>query len=326
MIPIIFSSIFLSAMEPPSYYVYKKGEGEEKSDFENHSLLTLNVDMLKGRLPSLYGGITAPTPERAKRLGEYVARENPDIFLSQEIPLESASFVYEALKGQFPHIWMGMGLQPGEQESGLFVASKYPITSEPKFIPFPNDIQDSYVYPDEIHDLYPVRILDRGFFAVETQDFWVVDTHLEPGSPEKGGPYRKAQLAYLTEQMDQIAKDKPYILVGDLNIRRTGEKNDDYTNSGLAHLYYDFYTLHHPEFGEATYTCTNLLEARANGVAEPTDPKERNEIDDYVLIRDGFQTRFKEFDVQLLRDTYDLSQDPSKALTDHRAYKAIFKI
>lgn len=317
------SCILSHKVEAYHFYEYQAGSGLEKTSYEENILLTLNLDMLKGRLPKLYGGITAPVEVRAKRLAHYLQKHDPDLFLAQEVPLESARLVVPELKNQFAHLWFGMGVERGKKESGLFVASKYPLISEPRFIPFPDEMQRIYVYPDELSELYPVRILDRGFFALETPAAWVVTSHLEPGDPTTGGPYRHEQLAFLTEKMDQIAKGKPYILAGDLNIRRTAQPQDEYSQSGISDFYEDFYTEHHPEFDESTYTCTNLLEAKANGYSIPTNPTEQNEIDDYVLVRKNSQTPLN-INVELLRDTYDVSQDPSQALTDHRAYRATF--
>lgn len=304
---------FSTLQMPAPYYEYRAGEGAEKGEFEENALLTLNVDMLKGGLHKKYGGITAPVPERAKRLGAYVKGQNVDLFLSQEIPLESAQFVYEALRDEFPHFWMGMGLIPGEKESGLFVASKYPILSEPRFFPFPEELQR----PDDS------RILERGFFAIETPKAWVITTHMDPKSPEVGGPYRRLQLAYITQEMDLISQGKPYLVAGDLNIERTGREGDEYSRSGIPDLFYDPYTEAHPQFDETTYTCTNLLTFRANGQEVPEEDEERNEIDDYVLVRKTYRDQIH-LEVELLTNTYDLSQGTDEALTDHRAYKAKF--
>ena len=107
----------------------QKRPGRREKEFDSSSFLTLNVCMFKGRLPSLFGGTTAPVAERAERLARLLEQESPDIFVAQEVPLESGAKIYEAIKDQYPHFWLGIGLIPGEQESDLFVASKYPIIS-----------------------------------------------------------------------------------------------------------------------------------------------------------------------------------------------------
>lgn len=316
-----------SGRQASQFYVYRNGLGAEKKDVGTHSFLTLNLCMFKGRLPALFGGATAPVAERAERLAKLLEDESPDIFVAQEVPLESGDYLFEALKNQYPHFWVGIGLKPGEQESDLFVASKYPILSDPVFVPFPDEMQRVYTLPPDIQKMYPKRIIERGFFCLETEHYWMVTTHMEPGDRKQGSPYRTQQLRYLTDKMDELTTQsgKPYILAGDLNITRTAESDDEYsTTSGIPELYYDFYTEHYPRFDETTYTCTNLLTFWVNGEPVPSDLREQNEIDDYVLIRKHHKERFRNMDVRLLTNTYDLSKDPYEALTDHRAYKASF--
>ncbi len=300
--------------ETKPYYHYKRGTGAENGS--SNRILTLNACMLDGTLPKKYGGMTLAS-ERTKQLSDLIQKHNPDIYLGQELTLETGTLLYEELKDQYPHFWIGMGIDPGNEQSGLFVASRHPIVSEPLFIPFPEWMQKP---TDE------KRPLERGFFCLETADYWIVTSHMEPGSPEKAGSFRRSQLKYVTENMDLLTQEsgKPYLLAGDLNIERTAKPNDEYSQSGIADYYYDYYTERHPEFNEDTFTATNLLTFRANGEEEPSEEVERNEIDDYFLIRNTFKDRFKQFDVQLIRDTYDLSKPPSEAITDHRAYLAEF--
>jgi len=304
--------------ETKPYYYYEQGTGLEKDSFSSHKIMTLNTCMLDGTLPKKYGGVT-PAQERTSRLSDFIRTYNPDIFLGQEVTLETGTLLYNELKDQYPHFWIGMGIDPGNEQSGLFVASKYPLVSEPLFIPFSESMQRP---TDE------KRILERGFFCLETADYWIVTSHLESGSPEKGGSYRRTQLQYITQYMDLLTEvtQKPYLVAGDLNIERTAQPNDEYSQSGIAESYYDFYTEKHPEFNETTFTATNLLTFRANGEVEPPEEEERNEIDDYFLIRKTFKDRFNAFQVELLSDTYDLNQPLSEALSDHRAYLAEFSL
>lgn len=308
------------------HFYYRPGSGEEKKKFTTHTLLTLNTCMMDGILPSIYGGMTGPVSERAKRAADFVKEENPDIFVAQEVTLQSSRFLYEELKDAYPHFWVGMGIEPGKKEADLFVASKYPIQGEPIFVPFSKEMQNVYEYPFELNKEYGDRLIERGFFALETSQFWIVTTHLEPGNKEKGLPFRQKQLAFLTDYMDQVAKatGKPYLLAGDLNFARTDDEMDEYASSGIPDLYADPYTEQHPEFDESTFTCTNLFTYRVNGKDEPVQEWERNEIDDYVLIRKPYLDSFSSFEVELLKGTYDTSKSPSEAISDHRAYKAVF--
>ncbi len=333
---LVFSSLFIHAERPPfttemeqsKYFYYRQGAGAEKTNFRSHSLLTLNLCMMNDDIPSLYGGMTASISERAERAAAFISisANQPDIFLAQEVTLESSKALFESMKSEYPHFWMGIGIEPGVKEADLFVASKYPIISKPVFIPFSEDMQNEYEYPGNLNALYGKRLIERGFFAIETPNHWIVTTHLEPGNKEKGLPYRRLQLSFLTEQMDKISGGKPYILAGDINIARTDDDADEYAISGIPDLYYDYYTEHHPEFDDSTFTCTNLFTIRTNHKAEPEKMSDKNEIDDYILIRKHQKDLFRNFHVELLKDTYDSTKDPSEAISDHRAYFAQYEI
>jgi len=124
--------------------------------------------------------------------------------------------------------------------------------------------------------------------------------------------------------MDQM--DKPYIVTGDLNITRTGQPNDEYSRSGIPRDYYDYYSTHYPAFDETTYTNTNVFTAIANDRPIPEEGDQKHEIDDYFLIRKPYQSQFHDLKVTLILDTYDVNRPREEAITDHKAYKASFRI
>ncbi|HSX26627.1 MAG TPA: endonuclease/exonuclease/phosphatase family protein [Chlamydiales bacterium] len=317
----LFTISLTADIQPPATYMapkeqlysYKKGNGAEKGAFPTNKIMTLNACMLDGVLPVKYGGMTR-ADKRVKRLTDLIKKQDPDIYLGQEITLASGTLIYDQLKSGYPHFWIGMGINDGN--SGLFVASKYPIISEPKFFPFPESMQR----PADR------RIMDRGFFCLETPKYWIATSHFEGGSPKDVGAFRRDELKFVTQTMDKISNGKPYILAGDLNITRTGEPDDEYSQSGIQEYYYDFYTEHHPQFNADTFTNTNLFTARANGLPEPKLETDRNEIDDYFLIRKPYQKLFKNLNVVINQETYNLDEPTEKAITDHRAYIATFSI
>jgi exonuclease III len=282
-----------------------------------YSILTLNACMMDGDLPTLYGGMT-PASERVDRLARFILREDPDIFLGQEIMSGAGQKLYEQLKNQYSHFWIGIGKIPGKEESGLFVASKRPFQRKPQFVPFLDQNQvDKKYFPNQ------TRFIERGFFLLDMGSFFVVTTHLEGGGEQCGAlRHRINQLHLLTETMD--LKEKPYIVAGDLNLMRTGWLDDEYSLAKIADDYFDYYTLHHPAVHNETYTCTNYFTAVANNYPIPT-AEEKNEIDDYFLIRKPYQDQFMDLNVVLIGGTYDISQPRENALTDHKAYKATFQ-
>jgi hypothetical protein len=317
LIKIILSFACMAAALSSSHATYFRGTDVSASKNSPYSILTLNACMMDRDLPTRYGGMT-PADERIDRLADFILREDPDIFLGQEIMSNAGQKLYERLKDKYAHFWIGIGKIPGKEESGLFVASKKPILQEPQFVPFLDQDQvDKKYFPNQ------TRFLERGFFYFDLGGFFIVTSHLEGGSEQYGAPlHRIHQLQLITNTMDLL--DKPYIVTGDLNLLRTGQPNDEYSRSNISRDYYDFYTLHHPDIDDSTYTCTNYFTAVANGNPLPTE-EEKNEIDDYFLIRNPFQNQFANLNIVLVSDTYDTDQSREMAITDHKAYKATFQ-
>lgn len=311
-----------SALAPlPNSMELKGKETEIEAHGSLYSILTLNACMMDGEIPTRFGGMT-PAEERVERVANFILEEDPDIFLGQEIMSTSGSVLHEKLKERYTYFWTGIGKVPGKEESGLFVASKKPFQGTPQFIPFPDEYQiDKKFFPNQ------TRFLERGFFALDMGEFWIVTSHLEGGrEPQYGASeHRFHQLDLITEQMDKIANGKPYLLAGDLNLFRNGNEDDDYSRSNLTRDYYDFYTLTHPNFDETTATCTNYFTALANGQPIPTEADAKQEIDDYVLIRKPYQDHFANLEVTLIDKTFDLNQPREQAISDHKAYKATFE-
>jgi hypothetical protein len=307
---------FLSAASPTSFF-QKSGSGAEAPG-SSYELLTLNACMMRDDLAKRWGGMR-PAAERIDRLANFILKQNPDVFFGQEIMTEPGEMLYDRLKGQYSHFWIGIGIgigkNPGKEESGLFVASKKPVKGV-EFYPFGDNEQVSRIwFPNQ------TRFLERGFFVLDFGDFLIATTHLEGGGEFVGGPQlRIDQFRKITAILD--AKKKPYAVLGDLNLNRTGKADDEYSRAQIPQDYFDFYTTQHPEVTEETSTCTNLFTSSANNLAPPP-PEEESEIDDYFLIRKSAESSFKNLNVHLI-DTYDVKQPADSALTDHKAYKISF--
>ena len=267
-------------------YTYLAGCAQEKpEDASDYTFLTLNACMFWGGLPILFGGVR-PASERIDLLANLVQEHSPDVIAMQEVSYGSALELHARLKNQYAHFFTRIGPNVGKMESCLFVASKYPICSEPEFQPFPNQ-----------------NGIKRGVFAIETPAFWVLATHLDAGS----STVRKEQLAQVSQFIQELKMraNKPCFLLGDLNIECTGLPNDEYTSSGIAVSYINPRAL---ELNDATATCTNLLTAQALGQAAPEKAYENI---DYALL----DTASKE----LFQPRTELIDTFPQALSDHRA-------
>jgi hypothetical protein len=125
------------------------------------------------------------------------------------------------------------------------------------------------------------------------------------------------QIANTIDEL-KMTTGKPCVLLGDLNIRRTGQPNDEYAQSGISSYFYDPRTEQYPEFSADNATCTNVLVPRMFGQPDPVENP--YETDDYVLIDKGSKDLYH-IDVEMGKETYDLDH-PDQAMTDHRYYKA----
>lgn len=297
-------------MKKPYYYI--AGEGREQETNKRLSLLTFNVCMYESGLPMVFGGVM-PARERVKKLAAFLEDADADVVLLQEMSLGAAKRLFSLLKEKYAHVYTNIGpafawiYSIGPE---LMILSKAPLTEQPpEFVPYKAE-GSSY---------------KLGFFCLETPLCWIINAHF-PGKNYLSASGQKELLQEIVQKMKDLkAKTgKPCILAGDLNIRRTGQEDDDYTVSGLQEMFYDYYTQKHTECCAETSTCTNLLLPRLLGEEDPADC--HYEIDDYILVdmeswkekKIGIET------VELIQPDPAEFSHPKKALSDHKAYKAIF--
>lgn len=299
LLPLYFCGIFIDKLGDcltNKSYTYLQGLAPEKIDLRQaYSFLQLNGCMFWGGLPYLFGGCS-PANERIDKTAELILQYNPDFVIMEEVLFEAGLKFKEKLENEYAHFYTRIGPNPLRMETGLFIASKYAIKSQPRFISYPEGNKG-------------------GFFCLETSSFWVIAAHLNAGSEEDSKRIRKLQLETITMTIHDLKNEtgKPCFLLGDLNIKRTGEKEDEYASSGISESYYDRYKENNPELNEESATCTNLLTAHRLGKEEAEEPWE---IDDYALIDKESADQFK-LESQLI-PTFSM-QNPHEALSDHRA-------
>lgn len=262
-------------------FTYLKGTGEEITPPDSMKMMTLNACMFPGGLPFVLGGLP-PASERLKKLEALIREQNPDVLLLQEMAHGPSVDLYESIKDLYPHFFVRIGPNPPLMESGLFVASRYPIQNA-GFIP----------YDDQ-------KGILRGAFWIETKDAVIFTSHMEHG--EETNHMRVAQFNKVKEKMAQF--EKPCFLLGDLNVDRYVEGH--YEECAIAK---DF----HDPLPKGTPTCSGKLEAIMRGTRIPDQP---NEQDDYALLRRGEHDAC-DLDIEIV-DTYDENQ-PHDATSDHKA-------
>lgn len=277
-------------------YYYVRGKAAEKLPTSEHTFFSLNACMFWGGLPLVFGGVRI-AKERIEELVALLFRQDADIVALQEVSFDAGLLLIDKLKDRYAHFYTQIGPNPWRLESGLFIASKYPVLSQ-GYLPFPGQSG--------------VR---RGAFYIETPSFNFFTAHLHPSEYKQDQDIRNSQLTLITKKIQDLKKNtgKPSFLMGDLNIQKTGEQGDDYSSSHIDVDYYD--PFHDKTLTETTATCTNYFNYYTKGKPIPTETAARCEIDDYGLLKIESKNLFT-FNVELIH-TYDTNH-PEKALSDHR--------
>ncbi len=284
-------------------YMRLVGNGKEKketprSNFENippvDRFMTLNACMLWGGLPILFGGVR-PARERIDQMAELILAQKSDVAIMQEMSFEAGLSLWDKLKDTYAQGFTRIGPMPGlALDSGLFIASKFPIVKEPVFHPLPSN-----------------KLIQRGVFYFETEHRAVFVTHLEAGDEPESVSMRKVQLEEIATIMKEVQKDsnKDCLLLGDLNIQMQDLAQGEYRTSGISgHFVNDSIPIN---ITEETATCTSRLTAYAKGTEVEGDAFEH--IDYALRLRTTFGSQLVVSQIP----TYDLTQ-PGKALSDHK--------
>jgi len=262
-------------------YTYLKATGPEITPNNTLKMMTLNTCMLPGGLPFVLGGLP-PASKRIGKLETLIRNQNPDVLLLQEMAHGPSMELYQKIQDLYPHFFIRIGPNPPLMESGLFIASRFPIHNK-GFIPYDNQF----------------GIL-RGAFWIETKEAVIFTSHLEYG--EKKNHMRIDQLNKIKEKMGEF--EKPCFLLGDLNIDRYVDGH--YEECQIAEDFSD-------PIPKNTPTCCCKLETVMRGTSIPTQP---NEQDDYALLRKKEPGAFY-LDTEII-DTYKEDR-PHDATSDHKA-------
>jgi endonuclease/exonuclease/phosphatase family metal-dependent hydrolase len=251
---------FLTGKE--SFYI--KGEAPEKEFDRNFKIMTHNACMFFGGLPIRFG-VSNAASARIPGTVALIKQTDPDILFLQEVSFGPARNLIHQLKDTYAHFFTRIGPSNLTMETCLFVASKVPILNY-EYVPFRNNQNDK----------------SRGYFVVETEQGWFINTHLSAGGKENAEE-RKAQLAQIHAKMKALKErnGKTSFLLGDLNV----SEKEEYKNSGLIHNFYDGrHAGKRPEeINQETATCTNYFQAYTLGKEKELCPEEELEIDDYAL-------------------------------------------
>jgi len=197
-------------------FLYKKGKGSEKtlSSGDSFSLLSWNICFVPGGYSITDGGVVSYF-YRAKQIATEIVKQDADVVcLYETFDTGSAMDLAESLKENYAHIYYNICPQTIGTSSGIFIASKFPI-SDLEIKPFP---EDTLVGTTK----YSAKSV-VGFTVGKARIF---TTHAQHGeepefATEEELVANRRQMEIIIDKVKQVAdKNLAVIVCGDLNVTR----------------------------------------------------------------------------------------------------------
>ncbi len=205
-----FSAFHLATT--PYIHLAGKTVANEQPNFAKKKIFQQNCCLTAGGFARLFGGLELPDEQRTIKIAETIKQLKPDVICLQEVSDLNAAFsLYDKLSSEFTDFYLDIGVSPLilKNNSGLFVASKYPITN-PQFHSF-SDIPGTE------------SMVNKGYFTFSIPWAYVINTHLSPSlndlAPTQAEIETRAEeqrrIAAVKEQ--QLATGQPVFVLGDFN-------------------------------------------------------------------------------------------------------------
>lgn len=194
-------------------YMHMKGEGEEKPALENHTftLFSWNICCVPAGYSLTDGGV-APWRGRIDHIINKIKEQNADVVtLCEVMDYEAALCLIAGLRQDYAHFYFNIGAQGFGPNSGLFVASKFPLTN-PRFIRFGRDTL-----------VGRTKSAAKGLFSVQLPSgTCLYSTHLQhseiPSAPTlEEVAARNAQREVILNKINENSS----VLTGDFNLDTT---------------------------------------------------------------------------------------------------------
>ncbi|MEM1283665.1 MAG: endonuclease/exonuclease/phosphatase family protein, partial [Chlamydiota bacterium] len=291
-----------------SYHFIKGGKEPIAHSDRAFTLMNMNICFLPGELPLLFGGVS-PAAERIDKIAALIRENNPDVLCLYEAhEVDSTYSLYEALKDDFAFFYLDIGPDWMEFNSGLLVASNFPVSDE-NFKPFQYLGMQSQI--------------NKGYFEFTIHDdekplAKIYTTHLQPYRKNSDINIRIGQLHELVRDIEsehtEIPHD-PIMLCGDFNIP-WGTK--EYERSKIEDFFYNNFGSKISEVNEETRTYSGLLgdlrwKSVDTALLRGGSSNLYFEIVDYLLVFN--KTDKMVIDTERV-ETFD-THFPGEALSDH---------
>lgn len=209
-----FSAFHLATA--PYTHLLGKAAANNQSD-GTKKVFQQNCCLTAGGFARLFGGLALTDEERAEKIAAVVKRLQPDVICFQEVSdLNADLSLYTELSSEFTHFYLDIGVSPLilKNNSGLFVASKEPITN-PQFRSFA-DIPGTE------------SMVNKGYFMFSVPGATIINMHLSPSSNDSDPT--QAEIATRAEELrrigvakdQQLATGQTVLVLGDYNTNPAG--------------------------------------------------------------------------------------------------------
>jgi endonuclease/exonuclease/phosphatase family metal-dependent hydrolase len=205
------------ALQKQPFLVHKEeGEGKRLSEGRAFSVFSWNICCVSGGYAISDGGVRE-WPARINRIIDRICETDADVNCLYEVfDWEAMVLLRDRLKERgYPHIYYNIGPKAVGVSSGIFMASKYAVSSA-EFTPFPKSML-----------VGRTKRCEKGVFRFDLQSEGEVfatlfATHLQHSQvsarPEvQDVRARSEEMQFILEKVDQI-RERAVLVLGDLNM------------------------------------------------------------------------------------------------------------
>ena len=297
----------------PKPFFYLKGKAEEKTSIgKNIKIFTMNVCAVAGGFSRLFGGV-APWKYRKDEIINQILSQKPDVVCLQEVNDINAAYAFKkGLENEYAHFYFNVGSKPFTQNSGHFIASKYPIENM-NFMPFSKKAGLQSMVNKGLCS-FSLKCKDEVFahiFAV----------HLSPSKDDLNAKEqeiedRKIELERILKQIELKEKNDPEsfkVLVGDMNLRWG---SDEWKQSIISsNKFMDSYNQGREKVTSKDATCAtdDMIDAYHQSINK--DWIKSPMILDYALLHNSEKQK-REITTKKVK-SFDPKLDPYDAISDH---------